>query len=56
MTYKQAIRHYGSASALAKHFGWSIQRVSNWKRKNAIPEAAQLHIEKDTGGKLKAKA
>ena len=54
MTYKQAIKHYKTAALMGAKFGWSSARIHNWKLADRIPEAAQLKIERDTGGKLKS--
>lgn len=58
MTYNQVIKHYGSAKLLAEKFKSKTgkahtSKIYNWQR-TGIPYAAQLKIQKDTKGKLRA--
>lgn len=52
MTYKQVLKHYKTVKNLAAAIGITHQAVYGWKGK--IPMNAQLKIEADTDGKLKA--
>lgn len=51
MTKSQAIKHFGSISALAKALGVTYEAVRQWEE---VPELRQYQIERLTGGDLKA--
>lgn len=51
MTKSQAIKHFGSISALAKALGVTYEAVRQWQE---VPELRQYQIERLTGGDLKA--
>lgn len=51
MTKSQAIKHFGSISALAKALGVTYEAVRQW---GEVPELRQYQIEKLTGGDLRA--
>lgn len=53
MTYKQALKHYKTQSAMARALNVDRQVVHNWA-KRGISEAGQLRIQIDTAGKLMA--
>lgn len=52
MTKSQAIKHFGSVSALAKALGTTYEAVRQWEEE--IPELRQYQIEVVSGGALKA--
>ncbi len=52
MTYKQALKHYGSVNALADAINISHQAVYKWRK--VIPIGSQSAIEVETRGALKA--
>lgn len=52
MNTRDAIEHYGSASALARALGITPAAVAQWKA--APPYVRQLQLERMTGGALKA--
>lgn len=52
MKKADAVKHYGSPSALAKALGITLQAVGQWG--DDVPELRQYQLEKLTGGKLKA--
>ena len=52
MTKKQAIKHFGSISALARALGVTYEAVRQWGE--VIPELRQYQLEHLTGGALKA--
>lgn len=49
MTKSQAIKWFGSVSALAKALGVTYEAVRQW---DVIPELRQFQIERITGGAL----
>ncbi|GLO23531.1 Cro/CI family transcriptional regulator [Pseudomonas putida] len=51
MTKSQAIKHFGSISALAKALGVTYEAVRQWQE---VPELRQYQIERLTRGDLKA--
>ena len=51
MTKTQAIKHFGSVSALAKALGVTYEAVRQWEY---VPELRQYQIERITLGALKA--
>lgn len=51
MTKSQAIKHFGSISALAKALGVTYEAVRQWAD---VPELRQYQIERITNGALKA--
>jgi molybdenum-dependent DNA-binding transcriptional regulator ModE len=51
MTKSQAIKHFGSISALAKALGVTYEAVRQWEE---VPELRQYQIERLTAGDLKA--
>jgi len=51
MTKSQAIKHFGSISALAKALGVTYEAVRQWQE---VPELRQYQIERLTCGDLKA--
>ena len=51
MTKSQAIKYFGSISALAKALGVTYEAVRQWQE---VPELRQYQIERLTGGDLKA--
>lgn len=51
MTKTQAIKHFGSVSALAKTLGVTYEAVRQWE---VVPELRQYQIERITKGALKA--
>ncbi|ALU63132.1 Cro/Cl family transcriptional regulator [Pseudomonas syringae pv. lapsa] len=51
MTKIQAIKHFGSVSALAKALKVTYEAVRQW---DGVPELRQYQIERITGGALKA--
>lgn len=53
MTYKQMIKHFGTATKAAKALKISRQAIHYWKLQNKIPIAKQAIIERMTNGKLK---
>lgn len=52
MTKTQAIKHFGSVSALAKALGTSYEAIRQWGE--VVPELRQYQIEVLTKGELKA--
>lgn len=56
MTYKEVVKHFGSASKAARALSYSRQAVSDWKKNGRIPFEAQFLIQLKTNGCLKAKA
>lgn len=52
MTKTQAIKHYGSISALARALDVTYEAVRQWDE--VIPELRQYQIERLTSGALKA--
>jgi DNA-binding transcriptional regulator YdaS (Cro superfamily) len=52
MTKKQAVKHFGSVSALARAIGVTYEAVRQWG--DSIPELRQYQIESVTSGQLKA--
>lgn len=52
MTKSQAIKHFGSVSALAKALGTTYEAVRQWEEE--IPELRQYQIEVVSRGALKA--
>lgn len=54
MTIDEVIKYYGTAYAVAKELGLSQSVAYGWRRLNRIPIMAQLKIEKNTNGVLKA--
>jgi transcriptional repressor of cell division inhibition gene dicB len=52
MKTKDAIRHFGSASALARALGIWKTAVSQWG--DTVPQRRAFEIERLTKGKLKA--
>lgn len=52
MLKEEAIKHYGSQSALARALGIAQASVAGWSE--YPPDGRQLQIEKITKGKLKA--
>lgn len=51
MTKSQAIKHFGSVTALAKALGVTYEAVRQWAD---VPELRQYQIERITKGVLKA--
>lgn len=51
MTKTQAIKHFGSVSALAKALNVTYEAVRQWAD---VPELRQYQIERITNGSLKA--
>jgi len=51
MTKTQAIKHFGSVSALAKALSVTYEAVRQWE---VVPELRQYQIERITQGALKA--
>jgi len=51
MTKTQAIKHFGSVSALAKALSVTYEAVRQW---DDVPELRQYQIERITKGELKA--
>lgn len=51
MTKSQAIKHFGSITALAKTLGVTYEAVRQWAD---VPELRQYQIERITKGALKA--
>lgn len=51
MTKTQAIKHFGSVSALAKALSVTYEAVRQW---DDVPELRQYQIERITHGALKA--
>ncbi len=51
MTKSQAIKHFGSITALAKALGVTYEAVRQWAD---VPELRQYQIERITKGALKA--
>lgn len=51
MTKSQAVKHFGSISALAKALCVTYEAVRQWEE---VPELRQYQIEMLTGGDLKA--
>lgn len=51
MTKTQAIKHFGSVSALAKAINVTYEAVRQWA---VVPELRQYQIERITQGALKA--
>lgn len=51
MTKTQAIKHFGSVSALAKALCVTYEAVRQW---DGVPELRQYQIERITQGALKA--
>jgi len=51
MDRESAIKHYGTARALARALGVSEGAVSQWK---AVPRLRQYQLEVMTGGALRA--
>jgi hypothetical protein len=51
MTKTQAIKHFGSVSALAKALQVTYEAVRQW---DGVPELRQYQIERITQGALKA--
>ncbi|WDG52468.1 Cro/CI family transcriptional regulator [Pseudomonas chlororaphis] len=51
MTKSQAIKHFGSISALAKALNVTYEAVRQWE---VVPELRQYQIERITQGTLKA--
>ena len=51
MTKTQAIKHFGSVSALAKAINVTYEAVRQW---SDVPELRQYQIERITQGALKA--
>lgn len=56
MTYKQGIKHFGSATKWAKTIGVSLAVIDNWRRRDRVSDAGQLKTEIATNGKLKARS
>ena len=56
MTIEEAIRFFGSGSAVAKALQVTRATVSRWKVSGYIPPGQQLFLEKISDGKLKAEA
>lgn len=54
MTYKEAIKHYGSPAELARALGCTRQNVNYFKNKDRIPLVQQQILENITNGKLVA--
>lgn len=54
MTYENAVRYFGSPTALAAAMGISTASVAEWKAANCIPEVRQYQIELATNGDLRA--
>lgn len=52
MTKSQAIKHFGSITALAKALGVTYEAVRQWAD---VPELRQYQIERITKGALKAR-
>lgn len=53
MTVGQVIKYFGTGAEAARKLGMTRAIVTIW-RTRGIPYSRQLHIEKITGGKLKA--
>lgn len=53
MTKSEAIKHFGSASKLARALRISRAAVSRWPE-NTVPALRQFQLEALTGGKLTA--
>lgn len=53
ITKKQAIRHYGSMSSLAKALNITLSAVSQWQE--TIPAGRSYQLQIITSGKLSAK-
>lgn len=53
MTYDNAVKHFGSPSALARALGINRASVAEW-RIVGIPEGRQYQIELATNGQLRA--
>jgi DNA-binding transcriptional regulator YdaS (Cro superfamily) len=51
MTKKEAIDHFGTATALAKALGITLEAVSQWRD---VPMRRQYEIERITKGGVKA--
>lgn len=51
MTKSQAIKHFGSISALARALSVTYEAVRQWE---VVPELRQYQIERITKGALKA--
>lgn len=51
MTKKEAVDHFGTATALAKALGITLEAVSQWQD---VPMRRQYEIERLTNGELKA--
>lgn len=54
MTPKQAIKHFGTISKLARALGLSNPSIYDWLNAGEIPEARQYQIELATCGALRA--
>lgn len=54
MKYDEVIEHYGTAYRAAKKNEFSTSTVYKWKEIGFVPIHAQMKIEKETEGKLKA--
>ncbi len=54
MTVDEVIKYYGTAYAAAKALGLSQSVAYGWKKLNRIPIMAQVKIERNTKGILKA--
>lgn len=55
MTYEQVIKYYLTQRRIADAASVRQSAVSNWVRRGrGIPHLAQLRLEKDSGGALKA--
>lgn len=45
MTYKQLIKQFGGAAKIRERFGFSKQRMNNWRVQNRVPKGALVEIE-----------
>ena len=50
------IKFFGGVNATARALGIKQASVSRWRKMGVVPALRQLHVERASGGKLKAAA
>lgn len=50
-TFEKLVKHFGSAAAIAEHYGVKYETVRLWKH-NGLPAIRALDFERDTKGKV----